>query len=280
MFHHYHRGENGSPISGAWSLYVGERARTLLKGWYSVLPGRKGLVSYAELEFALGGEDNMAQVGVRLPLLGCCYVGIRVPRKLISAWIYQRREWTVRLGYVGSWVELLIGYDDSARDMHDYYRRARERGEDISWTRLATWPGIRLSLRPRLRDRLLGRSTRLSEDVLVKDASCVVAMPEGNYAATATMTREVRGRKRWKPGQRTSVSTWIEIPKGVPVPGKGENSWDCGDDAIYGSGAEGESIGAACAKVAGSAMRQRERYGSGLAWVPDKGWPEEISRAA
>jgi hypothetical protein len=58
-----------------------------------------------------------------------------------------------------------------------------------------------------------------------------------------------------------------------------ENSYDCEDDAIFGSGADGDSIGEACAKLAGSAMRSRERYGSGLSWVPDKGWPEEIDRA-
>lgn len=278
MFHHYHRGENGSPVSGAWSVYVGQKARTWFKGWYSVLPGRRGLVNYVEVEFALGGEDNMAQVGARLPFLGCCYVGVRVPRWLTRGWIYERREWTLRLGYVGSWVELLLGFDDSADNMGDYYRRARERGEDVSWSRLATWRGLRLKFAPRVRDRVFGSFTRLSEDVLQKDVPCVVAMPEGNYAATATVTREVRGRKRWKPGQSTIVSTWVEIPNGVPFPGKGENSWDCDDDAIYGSGESGESIGAACGKVSASVMRYRERYGSGASWVPSAGWPEGIGR--
>lgn len=276
-WHHYHKGENGSPISGAWSIYAGKHSRDLLKGWYSVLPGRKEL-DYAEIEFALGGESNMLQAGVRLPLLGCCYVGVRVPRKLTNGWIYQRREWTLKLGYVGSWAEMLIGFDDDADNMGDYYRRARERGDDVMWSRLATWPGIRLRLRPRLRDRLLGRYTMLSEEKAQTDVPCVVAMPEGNYPASATVTRAVRGRKRWKLGHKATFHTEVEVPGGVPFPGKGENSWDCGDDAIFSIYGQGASVGEACGKFAASVMRNRERYGSGLAWVPDKGWPEEISR--
>lgn len=27
----------------------------------------------------------------------------------------------------------------------------------------------------------------------------------------------------------------VEAPAGVPIPGKGENSWDCGDDNIWGA---------------------------------------------
>lgn len=276
----YHKGENGSAISGAWSLYFGE-SQNRFKGWYSVLPGRRrGGGNYAEFEVALGGEDNMLQCGVRLPILGCCYVGVRVPRKLTDGWIYQRREWTLKLGYIGHWVDVLIAYDDSARDMADYYRRARERGEDVMWSKKATWPGIHLKLDPRIRDRIFGRHTRLTEEVVKDDEPCVVPMPEGNYPATAKVTKEVRGRKRWKPGQRTVHYVHLTVEGGIPIPGKGENSYDCEDDAIYGSGADGQSVGAACAKLAASAMRQRERHGSGLRWVPDAGWPERISRAA
>lgn len=278
-FHHYHRGENGSAISGAWSLYA-SGGGTRFKGWYSVLPGRREWGNYAEVEIALGGEDNMLQAGARLPLLGCCYVGVRVPRKLTDGWIYQRREWTLRIGYIGSWLELLLAYDDSARDMASYYRGLRERGEEVNWSRLATWPGVRLTLRPRLLDRIFGRHTRLVEETVKDNVPCVVALPEGNYPATAKVTREVRGRKRWKPGQKSSHSTWVEVEGGIPFPGKGENSWDCEDDAIYAGGENGDSVGAACGKLAASVMRNRERYGSGLSWVPDAGWPERISRAA
>lgn len=276
--HRYHRGENGSAISGAWSLYLNEGTDARFKGWYSLLPGRRPHGNYAEFEIALGGEDNMLQAGVRLPLLGCCYVGVRVPRKLTEGWVYQRREWTLRLGYIGHWAELLLAYDDDADGMSSYYRGLRERGEHVRYNRLTTWPGIRLKLDPQLRDRIFGRHTRLVEEVVQENVPCVVPMPEGNYAATAKVTREVRGRKRWKPGHKMSCSTWVEVEGGIPFPGKGENSWDCEDDAVYAGGENGASIGAACGKLAASVMRHREQYGFGLSWVPDKGWPEEISR--
>lgn len=54
-------------------------------------------------------------------------------------------------------------------------------------------------------------------------------------------------------------------PPGLPFPGKGENSWDCGDDAIYGFG--GVSLEAAIAKNVADVKRYRQRYG-GSNWRP------------
>jgi len=270
--HHYHCGENGSAISGAWSIYVGKRARTWFKGWYSVLPGRKPH-NYVEVEFALGGEDNMLQAGLRLPLLGCAYVGVRVPRALTRGWIYERREWALRVGYIGYWLELLIGYDDSASDMASYYRAKRKRGEGVAWTRFATWPGVRLKVDPRLRDWLLGR--RECVTTVGEPFPVVVPMPEGNYPAKVKREERVWRRKRWPFSAERRVDYSIDMDVPVPVPGKGENSWDCDDDAIWGTG--GSSVPEAVANVTRAALRDRERYASSE-WTPGAGWPEGIAR--
>lgn len=321
-FHHYHRGENGSPVSGAWTLYIGQRSA--FKGWYSVLPGKRDRGSYAEVEVALGGEDNMLQFGVRLPLLGCCYVGVRVPRWATRGWVYQRREWAIKVGYIGDWAWLLFAHDDAMADMADYYRRQREqpncerckhyasfhddpvripparvtnparkcvthsqilhgsapcecpgyKPEKLRYNRAHLWPGLVVKVRPRLKDRLLGRevcTTTEGEMVPV-----LVPMPEGNYPGTVKREERVWKRKRWPWSERRRVDFWVDMQIGVPTPGKGENSWDCDDDGVYGTG--GSSVPEAVANVVRAALRNRERYGSGASWVPSRGWPEGIDR--
>jgi hypothetical protein len=58
-------------------------------------------------------------------------------------------------------------------------------------------------------------------------------------------------------------------------PGGGvESSYDCDDDAYYSASGSHRSVAEATADLAGSVMRRREQYGSGLAWVPDAGWPD------
>ena len=70
------------------------------------------------------------------------------------------------------------------------------------------------------------------------------------------------------------LRTEIEPNTSVPIPGKGENSWDLDDDAIH-SGIYPTGIAQeAASSLAKSAMRTRKRYG-GPNWVPDAGWPNQ-----
>lgn len=324
-----------------WSPTIrGRYFSHIAKGWWRL--GKSSITDHFEIEVAIGGEDNMLQAGVVLPFLGRAHVGLRVPRRLTKGWIYERREWTVRIGYVGRWAELLIASDEHMRDtgMVSYYRRKREQPADCgncdhfhsfhtdpvlvppgsvkslddvdrltkripnpsgrcithsevnhgtepcecpgyvakapTWNRLQLWPGLHLTFQPHLRDRILGRldcTTTTGEP-----RPTIVPMPEGNYPATVTKEERIWQRKRWPFSYKRRVDYSIDIPTGIPVPGKGENSWDCDDDGIYGTG--GDSPHAAVGNAVGSALRSREQYGSGVAWVPTRGWPEGIGRDA
>ena len=59
-------------------------------------------------------------------------------------------------------------------------------------------------------------------------------MPEGKYPAHVKRERRTWKRPRWfTPLVR---GYWdVDVESGIPVPGKGENSWDCDDDAIFAS---------------------------------------------
>ncbi|HET7101595.1 MAG TPA: hypothetical protein VFJ52_10630, partial [Terriglobia bacterium] len=95
-----------------------------------------------------------------------------------------------------------------------------------------------------------------------------IPLPEGSYAARYRLERRTWWRARW-PRKLVKVAADIDIPGGLQIPGKGENSWDCGEDAYFGLGCretDEPSIIAACVQ---KVMATRERYG-GINWRPAK----------
>jgi len=110
-------------------------------------------------------------------------------------------------------------------------------------------------------DFILGHQKCETEIVEVKDVQ--VPMPEGLYPAKAKMEKRVRYRSRWfaKAFSRESISVWLDIPRGIPYQGKGENSWDCGGDGLFGIGAEGPSYERAIARAVESVLTSRRKYG-------------------
>jgi hypothetical protein len=119
------------------------------------------------------------------------------------------------------------------------------------------------------RDLFMGRNDYQSE--VIETHAAVVTMPEASYPATVTINKATWTRRRWPfrlfPCVR--VDSHIEVPGGVPVPGKGENSYDCDDDAIISTGSSVPTVAAAVAQITKSALETRERYG-GKNWRPEK----------
>ena len=103
----------------------------------------------------------------------------------------------------------------------------------------------------------LGRQ-RCDVETMRENIPIVVPMPEGNYHGTAKIKRYTWKRARWFAHTRESAE--IDIPGGgIPHSGKGENSWDCGDDGLCGIG--GDSIEDAIGNAVKSVLRDRRRYG-------------------
>lgn len=109
------------------------------------------------------------------------------------------------------------------------------------------------------------------------EAETFVEMPEGVYPATVKLFTSTWKRSRWPFTQiikRAKITT-----DGIPVPGKGENSWDIDDDAIYSIITQANNIEEAKAALVKSAMRDRTKYRS-ADWVPSDGWPDYCNRVA
>jgi hypothetical protein len=122
------------------------------------------------------------------------------------------------------------------------------------------------STTPRYRDGwlsfhdLLAGKAEYSEELL-EHHEIIIPMPEGTYNWTADLKRRTWTRPRGRTQHSLNYDLNAADGEQIPIPGKGENSWDCGPDAIHGTGAaESEGIAGAISTVVRSALRSRIRY--------------------
>lgn len=112
---------------------------------------------------------------------------------------------------------------------------------------------------------LLGEEKFKSE--IIKDkVSVEIPMPERSYKGFITLTKDSWKRPRWF--VKTIPRATIEMDEdSIPVPGKGENSYDCDDDSIYSSSFPAKTIPEAIGKMVEYVLKTRYRYG-GANWLP------------
>jgi len=125
-----------------------------------------------------------------------------------------------------------------------------------SWTRNDNWFSKYHSLD--IVDFICGRNRYTEEDV-TPWSDIVVAMPEGNYKGKIKLyTGTWKNRFRTLRIRRAE----IEMEEGIPFPGKGENSWDCGEDCTWGMTCPANTEYEAIASLIQSVLRNRRVYGS------------------
>lgn len=115
-----------------------------------------------------------------------------------------------------------------------------------------------------VRDWVLGRAKYSRQVISEGDTS--ISMPEGNYPVHYQECLDTWKRPRWK--ARTIRRFDMDMGEdGIPIPGKGENSWDMDDTAILSGTYVADNLLSALHKLRASANRDRERYG-GKNWTP------------
>lgn len=128
---------------------------------------------------------------------------------------------------------------------------------------------------------LIGPARYESTEATAEVYPAEVVMPEGRYPATVKVYRCRWNRRFWRGRWWWRAS--VEVPVGVPIPGKGENSWDCDDHATFGVttavSRERPDVRAVVDAIAIDAMRDRQRR-AGLDWVPPKTRPAPAPRTA
>jgi hypothetical protein len=109
-------------------------------------------------------------------------------------------------------------------------------------------------------DFILG--SRQYNSILIEEVDIDIPMPEGTYPAHIEIREDIWKRSRW-PIKQVIKRAHIDMQehKGIPHPGKGENSYDCGDDVTNGLTCPASSIPEAVGKMVSNVYRSRIRYG-------------------
>jgi hypothetical protein len=127
------------------------------------------------------------------------------------------------------------------------------------WNRSDPWwvRGVHLDLK----DFVLGK-TKYSTTETAPQQRVRIGLDDRVYEGTAKFERCTWKRPWWFTKIRDSV--WIDMDKGHGLlhSGKGENSWDCGDDALCGFGTSGTSVEAAIQHGIDTVQEYRRKYGN------------------
>lgn len=120
-------------------------------------------------------------------------------------------------------------------------------------------------------DLLAGKETHSSE-ITYGPNDVDVPMPEKTYRARVTLHRDTWRRPRWwdKVIDRGTIEVLDENgnPGGyIPIPGKGENSWDCGPDGTYSLTGPCEDVRDLVDKLIFDALRTRRQRGAPLTYA-------------
>lgn len=203
--------------------------------------------------FGSGDSGRGLTFRFTIPLLIALYVTIQ------GAFAKSFREWTFD---EGADRQVEVYFFENAIWWHFWV------GSMASWSRAYPWCRWWRQGSFHFAD-LLGKQ-RCTTTLIEEGIPVAIPMPEGVYHGLAKIERREWVR-RFRPRlfDFESTDVWIDVPRGIPHAGKGENSWDCGDDAVCGTGAtwapgmtREAAIQAAIAHFQAAVMRNRERYGS------------------
>lgn len=200
---------------------------------------------FCHLSIRATGEGWTLAAAVPPLAIWLCFDGFGLwhpQRKHIFTWDNNREVW-------------LPDQRESGISVSDWTIRLQPWSKSMEWCAADPWwvRGVSFDLK-----RLLGRQQYTKE--IVKDGIPIqIPMPEGCYRAVATFERCTWKRPLWFASTR--LYTTVDVPKGIPFMGKGENSWDCGDDGLYGYSVQGHDLDKAAAHGCESVLKSRRRYG-------------------
>jgi hypothetical protein len=211
-------------------------------------------------QIEVGGEEDFGlHWYVGIPLLGALYVTLAGFRSL---------EWFARL--------LLPKTEERHGGLHGY-RESRQiyfrvHAGALWWTIWRHSMGGWSREVPRWRegnfqvvDALLGKQKYAATEIEPWRA-IEVPMPERAYRGRAKLELATWRRSRWF--SKSVLRVEIDMDKGeqIPCPGKGENSWDCGDDGTWGLTCPAKSIEEGIGKLVTSCLETRRRRGAPHNW--------------
>ena len=204
--------------------------------------------------------SRFCHLGVDLSRHGedAIHLGLALPP--VSIWLGIEPPWesAVRRVLPDPGRECKIAIHNWAIWINPWSREHEWRRSDPWWVRGLTF---------HIDDFFLGKLDHISTET--KPPQRIVVSLDGHeYHGTAKFKRGVWWRSRWFAKSRESI--WIDMDRGhgLPHSGKGENAWDCGDDATTGWGHEGHDVEAAIQSGVDYVLKRRKRYGEPSEYGP------------
>lgn len=239
-------GRQGSGIvhGRAWLRFGDYSTNRTNFGWeWSLFSSRCGVSFRAEQS-----EDTGLGFSVSVPWLLSFYLHLNgglfawLARKLLAAVEHSDRELYLRIHGGALWWTIW-------RDPMGGWDRSVPRWRDGNFNFI---------------DLVLGKPSYSERGLQVVET--VVPMPERSYPATVKLYEGTWKRPRWF-AQRI-IRAEVDCKNNpIPHPGKGENSWDCGDDATYGlTTGPVRNVEDAIAQTVETVLRSRRRYGGSVNW--------------
>jgi hypothetical protein len=205
----------------------------------------------------LGGGDGNADVdfSLRIPGFGM-YLSAEdvLPFRFYNSGEKYPSEREVSISWFANAVRLKLWSDPDTWD---------NRGS--LWDARSSWRRVSFNVI----DVLLGRA-KFREEVQER-GNVILHMPEGDYQLAYVRTLCTWKRPRW-PKPIIQVRYELTPSPALPIPGKGENAWDCDDDAIFGMTVNADTLEDAARSLVDSVCKTRLQYG-GATWQPPEGWP-------
>lgn len=104
-------------------------------------------------------------------------------------------------------------------------------------------------------------AAEISRSEKYDEGNVFVYLPEGKYRAKYVLSRRVV--KQPDGSSRVYLCGEITPERPIPIPGKGENSWDLDDDAVFAFTCLAQDASKLANRLATSVMRTRVRHGRG-----------------
>lgn len=252
----------GSPLKeGRAFLRRSHTAAGIAEAWWAFFRG----FNYFEVGLKIGGEGSRVSASLVIPWLVYLGVGVTVPRRWLNGWVMwgYDRVFSLKIGYIGHVLDLAFFYNEWAESggMLSYYANEKP----CRFSKLELWRGWTLTLRvPPVLDWILGRVEHHCEKM--ETHAVKVPMDGREYPAVVSIEHRYRTRPRWPFAFGHRYGSEISVENPPQFAGKGESSWDCGDDGIWSMGSNETRPASVVGQYIKRVLENRERYGlpSGL----------------
>jgi hypothetical protein len=253
-------------LNGPWGFHLFTACWAILRGggwreWFTL-----------DLALSIGGEDSRVTLHLGVSRLISLFLGFGVPRAWLRGWVYDTREFGIRLGYIGDIAWMWIASDDRMRDMASYYKAQKARGEHVGKSYFPTtaelWPGWQIKVRwPPVLDWIFGRDTY--DRRALRTEQVVIPLDGKDYPATWTLEEMSRSRPRWPWRYGVHYGSEIKLEGDRPMfAGKGESGYDCGDDCIVSMGSNEITSAGTVGQYVSRVLEYRSRYGRATGQLP------------